>query len=176
MRNHVVVPLSVMSNWEKQIEDHVQPGALTSCVYYGKTRDMSPAELKRYDVVITTYQTLASDYMLKGKGGSNKQPERKLRSSGLYSLQWRRVILDEGHTVRNPASKGAAAVIALMARSRCKAMQAGNRTAEESSEMRKDGQERSSWTMIVASGRCSQPGRKEAPVRVCGRTSIRAIP
>ena len=56
--------------------------------------------------------------MRNGKGGSSKAPERKLRSSGLYSMEWRRVILDEGHTVRNPASKGAAAVMALMAKSR----------------------------------------------------------
>ena len=63
-----VVPLSIMSNWEKQIEDHVQPGVLTSCVYYGKTRDMSPAELKKYDVVLTTYQTVVKER----NGGSAK--------------------------------------------------------------------------------------------------------
>ena len=40
--------------------------------------------------------------MPKAKGGTSKAPERKLRSSGLYSMEWRRVILDEGHTVRNP--------------------------------------------------------------------------
>lgn len=56
--------------------------------------------------------------MPKGKGASSKAPERKLRSSGLYSVEWRRVILDEGHTIRNCASKGFAAVCALIAQSR----------------------------------------------------------
>ena len=79
---------------------------------------MKAAEFSEYDVVVTTYQTLASDYMPKGNGGNKKEPERQLRSSGLYSMHWRRIILDEGHTVRNPASKGAAAVTALMAQSR----------------------------------------------------------
>ena len=51
-----VVPLSVMSNWEKQIEEHCVRGVLSSCVYYGATRSMSPQELMKYDVVITTYQ------------------------------------------------------------------------------------------------------------------------
>jgi SWI/SNF-related matrix-associated actin-dependent regulator of chromatin subfamily A3 len=51
-----VVPLSVMSNWEKQIEEHCVRGVLSSCVYYGATRSMSPQELMEYDVVITTYQ------------------------------------------------------------------------------------------------------------------------
>lgn len=52
----LVVPLSVMSNWEKQIEDHCVPGMLSSCVYYGASRSKTPQELMEYDVVITTYQ------------------------------------------------------------------------------------------------------------------------
>ena len=54
-----VVPLSVMSNWEKQIEEHCVRGVLSSCVYYGATRFMSPQELMKYDVVITTYQVFS---------------------------------------------------------------------------------------------------------------------
>ena len=57
------------------------------------------------------YETLASDYMPRGKGSNNKQLERKLRSLGLYSMDWRRVVLDKGFnkgsTVRNPASRAA---------------------------------------------------------------------
>src|SRR6266568_3925723 len=57
-----VAPLSVLSNWEKQLEDHCAPGALTSCVYYGNNRGLSAAELQKYDVVITTYQTVAGEH------------------------------------------------------------------------------------------------------------------
>ena len=86
----LVVPLSVMSNWEKQIEDHVQPGALTSCVYYGKTRDMSPAELKRYDIVITTYQTVVQDHELSliGKAGAPAAKRQKTDKS-LFDVMWK---------------------------------------------------------------------------------------
>ncbi|KZT27950.1 hypothetical protein NEOLEDRAFT_947414 [Neolentinus lepideus HHB14362 ss-1] len=31
----IIVPLFVLSNWEKQIQDHVVEGALTYYVYYG---------------------------------------------------------------------------------------------------------------------------------------------
>ncbi|KAK4636028.1 Helicase-like transcription factor [Fulvia fulva] len=51
-----------------------------------------------------------------GKG--SKQPERKLRTHGLYSMEWRRIILDEGHQVRNPKTKGSMAVCSLFSRSR----------------------------------------------------------
>ncbi|PIL34185.1 transcription factor [Ganoderma sinense ZZ0214-1] len=115
----IVVPLSVMSNWEKQIEDHVQPGALTSCVYYGKTRDVSPTELKRYDVVITTYQTVVQDHELSlvGKAGA-PTAKRQKTDKGLFDVMWKRIILDEGHNIRNPKTKMTKAVCALNAQRR----------------------------------------------------------
>ncbi|TKA27402.1 hypothetical protein B0A50_05014 [Salinomyces thailandicus] len=116
----IVSPLSVMSNWSGQIANHVSEDmALKVHVYHGAGRvHMKAEDFAQYDVVITTYQTLAMDYMPRGKGASTKGPEEKLRTSGLYGVKWRRVILDEGHTVRNPASKGHAACTALQSRSR----------------------------------------------------------
>lgn len=115
----IVAPLSVMSNWRGQISHHLHKNhKLSMYTYHSAGRvNMNATDFAEYDVVITTYQTLASDYMPKGNSKS-KAPERQLRKSGLYSMKWRRVILDEGHTVRNPTSKGAAAVNALMATSR----------------------------------------------------------
>lgn len=75
---------------------------------------MKPEEFAQYDVCITTYQTLASDYLPPHASEAASVP----RSTGLYSVKWRRIILDEGHTIRNPQSKGAAAVTAVLARSR----------------------------------------------------------
>jgi SWI/SNF-related matrix-associated actin-dependent regulator of chromatin subfamily A3 len=114
----VVAPLSVMSNWSGQISHHIHKGhALKVYTYHGAGRvDMSASEFGEYDVVITTYQTLAIDYLPRGKGKG--KPQSGLRKNGLYSLEWRRIILDEGHIIRNPQSKGAAAVTAVMAKSR----------------------------------------------------------
>lgn len=79
-----------MSNWEKQIEDHCQPAALTSCVYYGKTRSMTPDQLKRYDVVITTYQTVVQDHELALAGKSGAPTAKKLKvDKGLFDLPWK---------------------------------------------------------------------------------------
>jgi SWI/SNF-related matrix-associated actin-dependent regulator of chromatin subfamily A3 len=70
---------------------------------------MGPEEFSQYQVVVTTYQTLASDWAA---------GEKLSKSKGLYSVRWRRIILDEGHSIRNPSSKGASAVTAISARSR----------------------------------------------------------
>ncbi|KAF8638068.1 hypothetical protein AX16_010700 [Volvariella volvacea WC 439] len=110
----IVVPLSVLSNWEKQIEDHCMPGSLTSYVYYGATRSLSAQELSAFDVVITTYQTVTGEH---ADGGESSTKKRKL-DRPLFSVKWKRVILDEGHTIRNPKTKAAQAVCALQAQRR----------------------------------------------------------
>lgn len=78
---------------------------------------MKAADFAKFDAVITTYGTLSSDYILIGKS-SKKDPDRQLRAAGLYSVDWRRVVLDEGHQIRNPVSKMAEAAMALIAQSR----------------------------------------------------------
>lgn len=116
----IVSPLSVMSNWSDQIARHVHEShSLRVYTYHGQGRvsSMKAAEFASHDVVITTYQTLAMDWMPRGKTASQK-PKEGLRSSGLYSLEWRRIVLDEGHIVRNPSSKGANAATAVRAKSR----------------------------------------------------------
>jgi SWI/SNF-related matrix-associated actin-dependent regulator of chromatin subfamily A3 len=114
----IVSPLSVMSNWTDQIARHVHEAhSLKVYTYHGAGRisTMKGSDFASHDVVITTYQTLATDWMPRGK---SQKPQEGLRASGLYSLDWRRIILDEGHIVRNPSSKGANAATAVRAKSR----------------------------------------------------------
>ncbi|KAJ8696722.1 hypothetical protein PTI98_006569 [Pleurotus ostreatus] len=112
----IVVPLSIMSNWEKQIKDHVVPGILTTVVYYGAGRSLSAKDLSGYDVVITTYQVLTGEHDLSAGDGPSKKKQRKDRS--LFDVKWKRVILDEGHNIRNPKTKMARAACALNAERR----------------------------------------------------------
>ncbi|KIJ19024.1 hypothetical protein PAXINDRAFT_97103, partial [Paxillus involutus ATCC 200175] len=118
----IVVPLSVMSNWEKQIEEHCVRDALSACVYYGSTRNMTPQQLMQHDVVITTYQTVAgeADPSNAARDDDEDGPakKKKRRSKGLFDVKWKRIILDEGHNIRNPKTKMAKAVCKLPAERR----------------------------------------------------------
>ncbi|KAJ7346747.1 SNF2 family N-terminal domain-containing protein [Mycena albidolilacea] len=111
----IVAPLSVLSNWEKQIDDHCAHKSLTYYVYYGTKRDISPKELRKFDVVITTYQTVAGEHDDKDSAPSKK---KKKVEKVLLDIQWKRVVLDEAHTIRNPKTKMAKAVCALPAQRR----------------------------------------------------------
>lgn len=112
----IIAPVGVMSNWSRQIAHHVKPEyALRVLVYHGNNKKPMKAEdFGEYDVVITSYGTLATEYFPRGK----KDPPSVPRPQGLFSMDWRRVILDEGHIIRNPQTKSALAASNLMAQSR----------------------------------------------------------
>ena len=87
--DNVVVPLSIISNWEKQLKDHCQPGALTHTVYYGTNRSLSPEELETYDVVITTYQTVSGEHAESQGGGNGGNKKKRKKENSLFGVQWK---------------------------------------------------------------------------------------
>ncbi|KAK2801721.1 hypothetical protein FQN50_007636 [Emmonsiellopsis sp. PD_5] len=109
----IISPLGVMSNWRDQILSHIRPDhALRVLIYHGAGKKEAK-NLKDYDVVITTYGALAVEYGQIEGNASNSMP-----SKGLFSVHWRRVVLDEGHSIRTPRTKAARAVYNLKADSR----------------------------------------------------------
>lgn len=105
----IVSPVGVMSNWKHQIQDHTHSDNIPNVLIYHGAGKKEAKKLDQYDVVVTSYGALAVEY------NPNTQ---QVPAKGLYSMQWRRVVLDEGHTIRNPRSKGALSACRLQADSR----------------------------------------------------------
>jgi SWI/SNF-related matrix-associated actin-dependent regulator of chromatin subfamily A3 len=82
-----VVPLSVLSNWEKQIRDHCVPNTLSHAVYYGSGRNLSAKDLQKYDVVVTTYQVVG----IERGGHTDEVPNKRRRkdTGSLFEVQWK---------------------------------------------------------------------------------------
>ncbi|KAI1383120.1 SNF2 family N-terminal domain-containing protein [Hypoxylon trugodes] len=97
----IVAPVGVMSNWEQQIERHVKENQRPRVFRYHKAL-AKKSELLNHDIVITTYDKVRID----APGGP------------LFSVQWRRVVLDEAHAIRNSTSRRALAAYQLQAKSR----------------------------------------------------------
>uniref|UniRef100_H0WY85 Helicase-like transcription factor n=1 Tax=Otolemur garnettii TaxID=30611 RepID=H0WY85_OTOGA len=102
----IICPLSVLSNWIDQFGQHIKSDVhLNFYVYYGPDRIRDSALLSKQDIVLTTYNILTHDYGTKG-------------DSPLHSIKWLRVILDEGHAIRNPNAQQTKAVLDLEAERR----------------------------------------------------------
>ena len=89
-----VVPLSLISNWEKQIDEHCVRGAVSACVYYGATRNMTPQQLMKYDIVITTYQVVSGDADFNavtqhGINGEGPAKKKKKNGRGVFGVKWK---------------------------------------------------------------------------------------
>lgn len=105
----ILAPVGVMSNWRNQIQEHTKSETAPRVLIYHGSGKKEAANLASYDVVVSSYGALALDY---------KPDAKKAPVQGIFSVKWRRVVLDEGHTIRNPRSKASLAACALRADSR----------------------------------------------------------
>ncbi|KAF1941327.1 hypothetical protein EJ02DRAFT_455265 [Clathrospora elynae] len=95
----VVAPLALIKQWEAEINSKVSKShALKVLVHHGPNRTKSADKLKQYDVVITTYQVLASEHGACGEGPSGLM-------KGCFAVQWYRTMLDEAHSIKNRNAK-----------------------------------------------------------------------
>jgi SWI/SNF-related matrix-associated actin-dependent regulator of chromatin subfamily A3 len=105
----IVAPVTVMSNWEQQAERHVEESyAPRVLIYHGNRKTATEDDLKKYKIVITSYGTLTTAYKTLKKG----------HPSPLFEVDWRRIVLDEGHNIRNATTQTAQAACDLKAQSR----------------------------------------------------------
>ena len=84
-----MAPLSVLSNWEKQLADHCTPGTMKSCTYHGSSKGLSAAQLQEYDVVITTYQTVTGENVDGSNGTGEPTQKKKKVNSTLFEVPWK---------------------------------------------------------------------------------------
>ncbi|KAF6239902.1 hypothetical protein HO173_001510 [Letharia columbiana] len=105
----VVAPLALIKQWEAEIKNRVLDShKLRVCVHHGPQRTKRFEDLKKYDVVITTYQVLVSEH-----GSSSEREDGP--QAGCFGIHWYRVILDEAHTIKNRNAKATQACYALRA-------------------------------------------------------------
>ncbi|KAI1101248.1 SNF2 family N-terminal domain-containing protein [Jackrogersella minutella] len=100
----VVAPLALIRQWEAELKEKVtESHKLKVLVHHGPQRTKRFEDLRRYDVVITTYQILVSEH------GHTTATLK----TGCFGLHWYRVILDEAHTIKNRNAKATKACCEL---------------------------------------------------------------
>ena len=126
----IICPASLLGQWSGELESKVKSGHLRVLIYHGADRKQSARGLAKYDIVITTYNTLGSEVKdATSKDAAEKESKVKMSDmkaaedlehvrsdkSELLNVIWERIILDEAHQVRNPKTVNSLAVCKLRA-------------------------------------------------------------
>ncbi|KAI9665475.1 MAG: hypothetical protein M1831_001617 [Alyxoria varia] len=83
----VIVPSGlILDGWGNEIHKHTQPGTLKVHKYHGGLKEIAYEDLKRKDVVLTTYSTVESDARQNGH-------------RFFQNINWFRLVLDEGNSL-----------------------------------------------------------------------------
>ncbi|KAH7086556.1 SNF2 family N-terminal domain-containing protein [Paraphoma chrysanthemicola] len=127
----VIAPVALMRQWEKEISHHVYDHhKLKTYVYWGNGKSANFEKLKRYDVVLTTFGILTSEFKQKESRRESMLYEREMndpnfRRSGRDTLallgprcMWYRIIIDEAHNIKNRNAISSKAAADLQARYR----------------------------------------------------------
>ncbi|TID28054.1 hypothetical protein CANINC_002735 [Pichia inconspicua] len=107
----IIVPMALLNQWEREFQKVTQDSSGGKCfVYYGsesskslKNRLLGPSPPT---IVLTTYGMVQSDWI---------RTSRSDNETGLFSIKFLRIILDEGHNIRNRTTKTAKAIYDLNA-------------------------------------------------------------
>ncbi|KAI0542995.1 SNF2 family N-terminal domain-containing protein [Xylaria digitata] len=106
----LVCPLSTINNWEEQIKLHIKPGQLKYYIYHGSNRIKDANLLIDYDMVLTTYGSVASEVTARNRGKPGSWP--------LEEIGWFRIVLDEAHMIREQSTLQFKAICRLQANRR----------------------------------------------------------
>jgi DNA repair protein RAD16 len=108
----VIAPTVAMMQWKSEIEMHTG-GRLSVYLFYGqKNKSVKSSDLRKYDVVLTTYSVVESVYR-RQTSGYQKNGKKAFEKSPLHHTEFHRVVLDEAHNIKDRTSKTAKAVYGL---------------------------------------------------------------
>ncbi|EAQ85895.1 hypothetical protein CHGG_07148 [Chaetomium globosum CBS 148.51] len=110
----VLVPPVALMQWMTEIESYTD-GTLKTLVFHGtnaKSKNLTVKDVKKYDVVIMSYNSLESMYRKQEKGFKRKAGMFKEKSI-IHQTDFHRVILDEAHCIKTRTTMTAKACFAL---------------------------------------------------------------
>jgi DNA repair protein RAD16 len=111
----VLVPPVALMQWQSEINAYVGDDTLKTLVMHGtniKAKNLTIKELKKYHVIIMSYNSLESMYRKQEKGFKRKDGLYKEKSL-IHQTKFHRVILDEAHSIKTRTTMTAKACFAL---------------------------------------------------------------
>ncbi|CDZ97814.1 snf2 family amino-terminal protein [Phaffia rhodozyma] len=126
--NLIIAPLALLDQWKTEIETRTN-ASFSVLIYHGTAKKISKKEIRKYDVVLTTYGTIITEFPKPKKrrarvafDGSDpgnvddeeEQTEPAPKKYGpLARIEWFRIILDEAQMIRNKSTRASTLIAEL---------------------------------------------------------------
>lgn len=112
----VLVPPVALMQWSSEIASYTDNSLKTFVLHVSnaKSKNITVKELKRYDVIMMSYNSLESMFRKQEKGIKRKDELHKQKSP-IHQIKFHRVILDEAHCIKSRVTMTAKACFALKA-------------------------------------------------------------
>ncbi|KAJ3224554.1 hypothetical protein HK099_008235 [Clydaea vesicula] len=102
----IITPVALLKQWEFEIQDKTSRNSLSVHIHHGNRRYQDSNYLKTFDIIITSYNIVSSEFNSKyGKGV-------------LFDIDWYRIVLDEAQTIKNRQTIAAKGCYSLKAEKR----------------------------------------------------------
>jgi len=110
----VVAPTVAIMQWCNELAKYAPQFKVV--LWHGANRATTSqsGELKKADVVLTSYAVLESSFRRQEQGFQRKG-EKFTEKSAVHNIEWRRVVLDEAHNIKDRATNTAKGAFALKA-------------------------------------------------------------
>lgn len=119
----IIVPRSLLDQWHREMLDHCEnrkrnqrKWGIGKILLYRESdySNMDPEDFADFDVVLTTYPQISASWPVMDMPESVKDDEERLawfneniweKRGILHKFKWLRIVLDEAHEIRNPATR-----------------------------------------------------------------------
>jgi transcription termination factor 2 len=114
LRTLIVLPASLLHQWQGEIKSKFERDSFTVHVYHEANRKKLAFNLEDKDIVFTTYEIVSREMDIFDKEGNPTVQT----DSPLAKIKWKRIILDEAHRIKNHVTKASKACSFIKAKYR----------------------------------------------------------
>ncbi|KIY66785.1 hypothetical protein CYLTODRAFT_354438 [Cylindrobasidium torrendii FP15055 ss-10] len=117
--NLIIAPTVAIMQWRNEIQTHTD--GMKVLVWHGASRENDIKELKKYDVVLSTYSVVESSFRKQEKGFERQKGNKRVmitQKSPIHQIEWNRIILDEAHNIKERSTNTAKAAFELKSKYR----------------------------------------------------------
>ncbi|KAJ7662894.1 SNF2 family N-terminal domain-containing protein [Mycena rosella] len=114
----IIVPAALLQQWKDELETKTND-MFSVRLHHGKDKLKKPSEVKDYDVVITTYQTLSMDFHVPKDVDTTEEAQWLSRHGGVLARsRFYRAIADEAQYIRTRSTKASISLAHVRAKYR----------------------------------------------------------